>query len=144
MDVYLFTAHRVLAHVHKGCLSEFGIVINVHFGIQTVEGVFGVQSPRVDFHLASITFDEHLVEVLHLLDSISLDVAEPQLPHHLLSYLVSHSLLDVDRLDNDILFINILYFHASKLAGNDAGALGVPVLDEGKVYFSADVDAFMH
>jgi len=86
--------------------------------------------------LAGIAVDEHLVEVLHLLHSIGFNVAEAQLLHHLLSNFISHSLFNVHWLYNDVFVIYIFYFHPTEFTGNDARALGVPVLDEGQVDFA--------
>ena len=144
VDVGLFRTHRVFPHLYEFVLSELGVVVDADFGVETVESVGGVERPRVDLDLAGVDGQEHLVESLHLLDRVFLDVSQAERLDDLFGDVVSQAHFDVDGLNVDVFGVDVLDLHASELAGDDARALTVPVLDEGQIYLLFDVDALVH
>ena len=66
MRIDVFGSERVLFQVNEFLLSELSILVNTDLGINAVYFVFGVDSPRVDFNLNSITVSKHLVKCLYL------------------------------------------------------------------------------
>lgn len=64
VGVDVFGSEGVLLQVDKFLLSELSVVVNVDFGINTVDLVFRVDCPWVDLDLSGVTVGEKLVKSL--------------------------------------------------------------------------------
>lgn len=107
-------------------MSEFGIIVDVDLGINAEQSVLWVGGPRVDLNLGGIQLVEHLIQSLDLLSGLISLSLEIQLIDDSIDNLVGESILQIDWLNDDALWVSLghlLDFNASILRSNDGRAL---------------------
>lgn len=144
MYINLFTTNWVFSYFYQLILSELSIIINIDFGIKTVQYIIRIQCPRIYFNLTSIHFNKHIVEILHLFYCISLNISQSQSIYDLLCNIISQTCINVNWLYNNIFSIYIFYFHSSEFTGNNTRSLSVPILNKSQIDFLFNIDSFMN
>lgn len=129
-------------------LTEVGILINVNLCINTVDIEIWSDSPWVDFDLSSINTQEHLVNLLELLNTLRVGFAsEAKISADFGGSLLSKTISNTERVGMDsrwIFFSDSFDIHATLLRVNTAETLVLAVMQKGEVDLAVNINTLVN